>query len=546
MKKILFLCLFFARLAMSTTLHAQILSGDLNHNGDLDVEDITLLINGYLTGEKVWINVPKNMDNGHEFVDLGLSVMWATTNIGANAPEEYGDYFAWGEVSPKETYGWKTYKYCEGSYKTLTKYNYDSSKGAVDNKTVLDYSDDAARVNWGGNWRMPTYEELNELFTTCKWEWTVQNGVRVRKVTGPNGNFIILPAAGYILGDALSKEDSDGRYWSSSLNMDMSQFAWNLNFTFEQQQNTYWRRDARCNGQSIRAVTYDLFSQLNISLSETSLEMKPNETVQLIAMVESYKIVDSCIYYNNYRGAVRWTSSDENIVTVNNGLVTAVTDGVATVMAEASGVTAICEVTVKSDGENLKDHEYVDLGLPSGLKWATMNIGANAPEEYGDYFAWGETTPKDTYSWSTYTLCKGSVTQITKYCTDSDFGTVDNKTVLDLKDDAARANWGGTWRMPTVSEWTELLDKCTWEWTSLNGVKGRKVTGPNGNSIFLPAAGRREDSSLKNAGSYGHYWSSSLYWSECYEAYGVYFESSDVDWNNHYRCIGQSVRPVCP
>ena len=158
MKKILFLCLFFARLAMSTTLHAQILSGDLNHNGDLDVEDITLLINGYLTGEKVWINVPKNMDNGHEFVDLGLSVMWATTNIGANAPEEYGDYFAWGEVSPKETYGWKTYKYCEGSYKTLTKYNYDSSKGAVDNKTVLDYSDDAARVNWGGNWRMPTYE----------------------------------------------------------------------------------------------------------------------------------------------------------------------------------------------------------------------------------------------------------------------------------------------------------------------------------------------------------------------------------------------------
>ena len=133
--------------------------------------------------------------------------------------------------------------------------------------------------------------------------------------------------------------------------------------------------------------------------------------------------------------------------------------------------------------------EAIDLGLPSGTKWANMNVAASTPEEYGGYYAWGETEEKDNYSWSTYKWCRGSYDTQTKYCTDSSYGTVDNKTVLDPEDDVAHVKWGGTWRMPTLDEQKELLNKCTWNWTTQNGVNGYKGTGPNGNSIFLPAAG---------------------------------------------------------
>jgi hypothetical protein len=190
-------------------------------------------------------------------------------------------------------------------------------------------------------------------------------------------------------------------------------------------------------------------------------------------------------------------------------------------------------------------HEYVDLGL--SVKWATCNVGANSPEEYGDYFAWGETQPKSTYSVSTYKWCQGDYDNMTKYCTKSNYGTVDNKTQLDLSDDAARTNWGGSWRMPTHDEFTELREKCSWTWTSHNGVKGYKVTSKiNGNSVFLPAAGYRYYSRLDLAGSYGSYWSSSLYTAIPYDARYVYFGSSAVGWRNNTRYYGQSVRPVCP
>lgn len=188
-------------------------------------------------------------------------------------------------------------------------------------------------------------------------------------------------------------------------------------------------------------------------------------------------------------------------------------------------------------------HEYVDLGL--SVKWATMNVGASSPEYYGDYFAWGETTTKTTYNWSTYKYCNGSYTTMTKYCTDSSYGTVDNKTVLELSDDAACVNWGGTWRMPTDAELTELRTQCTWTWTTQNGVKGYKVTSKtNSNSIFLPAAGCRYDSSLSNAGSYGSYWSSSLSKGP-YDAWYVYFFSGGVYRDYDVRYYGLSVRPVC-
>lgn len=193
-------------------------------------------------------------------------------------------------------------------------------------------------------------------------------------------------------------------------------------------------------------------------------------------------------------------------------------------------------------------HTWIDLGLPSGLKWATCNVGADSPEEYGDYFAWGETIPKTTYNWSTYKYCNGPYNTMTKYCTKSNYGTVDNKTTLELADDAAHVNWGGKWRMPTISELNELRNtsNCTWTETTQNGVYGYKVTSvKNGNFIFLPAAGYRSFGSLDDAGHSGIYWSSSLHTYRSHYAYYLNFFWNYVGWFKDYRFVELSVRAVC-
>ena len=221
-------------------------------------------------------------------------------------------------------------------------------------------------------------------------------------------------------------------------------------------------------------------------------------------------------------------------------------------------------------------HQYVDLGL--SVKWATCNVGASKPEEYGDYFAWGETEPyyngdsqnptswksgkSDGYNWvntpyQTANTVDWSSTRWTKYLCSTTSSYKDPsatdadalKTVLDPEDDAAHVNWGGSWRMPTRAEQDELRTNCTWTWTTINGIKGYKVqsnkSGYTDRWIFLPAAGCRNGTLLLSVGSYGLYWSSSLYAGSPYRAYYLSFGSGDVDWNYSYRYIGQSVRPVC-
>ena len=208
-------------------------------------------------------------------------------------------------------------------------------------------------------------------------------------------------------------------------------------------------------------------------------------------------------------------------------------------------------VTPEEVGGTYNGHDYVDLGLPSGLMWAAYNVGASKPEEYGGYYAWGETEEKENYTWSTYKWCNGSYDTMTKYCTNSSYGTVDNKTTLDLEDDVAHVEWGGSWRMPTKAEQDELRNNCTWQWTTQNGVKGYKVTSKtNGNSIFLPAAGYRYATDLNDIGK-GDYWSSSLYEGHSDNAYDLYFGSADkyfgsgyYNWYQDYRYNGYSVRPV--
>lgn len=193
-------------------------------------------------------------------------------------------------------------------------------------------------------------------------------------------------------------------------------------------------------------------------------------------------------------------------------------------------------------------HEYVNLGLPSGTLWATCNVGAITPEGYGDYFAWGETTTKSTYNWSTYQYCMGSYYTLTKYCNRSSYGYngfTDNLTTLLPEDDAATANWGDGWRMPTKEEWQELYNNTTVTWTQQNGVNGRLLTASNGNSLFLPAAGDRWDDELYSAGTNGDYWSSSLDTDIPLGARNLYFNSGSANVNDYSRRFcGLSVRPV--
>ena len=371
-----------------------------------------------------------NTINGHEYVDLGLpsGLLWATCNVGANSPEEYGDYFAWGE--------------------TETKSEYTQANSLTYGKSLNDISGnpqyDAATANWGEGWRMPTKAEMQELLEKCTFEWTAENGVYGQNVTGPNGNSIFLPASGECWGESFS-------------NCGYSTYSW---------------ISTPCDGNS-------------------------NASEKLICHYNVHYAIGLSMRY----------------------------DGITIRPVSGGNFTGPEEQPEEPETPNYNGHEYVDLGL--SVKWATCNVGANSPEEYGDYFAWGETETKSEYTQA------NSLT----------YGKSLNDISGNPQYDAATANWGGTWRMPTYDELNELLTNCTWTWTTQNGVKGYNVEGPNGNSIFLPAAGCRDGSLLLSAGSFGPYWSSTP--SEYDDdAYGLY--SSSVDHSMGYDCRnrGRSVRPV--
>ena len=474
-----------------------------------------------------------------EPVDLGLSVKWASFNVGATTPEEYGDYFAWGETEPETDYSWSSYKWCNGDYNKLTKYcpddqaYYWDGTGTPDDKTALEINDDAAYTNLGREWRMPTDAEWTELRENCNWTWTSRNGVNGFLITATNGNSIFLPAAGCQDGSASGETEASGIYWSSSLYTDNPLSAWAVEFGSGAVNGSQVRR---CLGISVRPVSRRIQPE-SIVLNRSSLLLYPGMSEQLTATISPANAADKM---------VSWTSDNTSAVTIDgNGIVYAVAIGSATITATThdGNLTATCTVTVRQPVTGA-----VDLGL--SVKWASFNVGATAPEEYGDYFAWGETESKTDYSWSSYKWCNGDYNKLTKYCLgDQSYywngeRTPDGKTVLDPEDDPAITNWGGTWRTPTDAEWTELRHKCTWTWTSRNGVNGFLITATNGNSIFLPAAGYRDGSALKYTGAGGLYWSSSLHPNDSSQAWGITLDSYYVSRVRNDRRFGVSVRPV--
>ena len=296
-----------------------------------------------------------------------------------------------------------------------------------------------------------------------------------------------------------------------------------------------------------------------IVLSETSITLEIDKRKTLTATV---------LPEDADNKEVVWESSDEEVAEVNrSGRVTANANGTCFIVCRAtdgSGVYAECKVTVGDGGgsgvdPDPGDHEYVDLGLPSGTLWATCNIGASKPEDYGDYFAWGETTSKDSYTWANYkwmTAGEADWSYINKYTvadgqTDACWYSGetfigDNVRELLPADDAATANWGNAWQMPSQTQYEELFNSSNTsaEWTTVSGVFGCKVTGKNGKSIFLPAAGAWNNKGRSYLGTLCALWSHSLSVDGSESAYAFLFASGSTESGDVERYTGLSVRPV--
>ena len=479
----------------------------------------------------------------HDYVDLGLSVMWAPYNIGATCPEEYGDCYAWGETATKSTYSWSNYTWCNGTSSSMTKYCTNSGDGTVDEKNVLEPEDDIATVLWGGSWRMPSLAELDELYTRCTWTWTdnynstgVAGYIVKSNVTGYTDGTIFLPAAGYY---DTSRYDNGiyGGYWSGSLTDGQSDCADYMLFSSDKVATgsiyRYW-------GLSARPVYDDRIYVTGIELGETELAWSVGDA-------EKLDVTISPAYAT--RKEVTWTSSKPDVLSVDDsGLITALAVGSATITATTvdGGYEASCTITVSPY------HEYVDLGL--SVKWATFNVGATSQDMYGDYYAWGETDERDNYSYETYSWFNGSTYDINKYCTNENRGTVDGKTTLEPDDDVAHVLWGGQWRMPTEAEFKELYENCDrWPYKDYNGtgVAGHLFTsrkeGYTAKSVFLPAGSVKVDAKDVELDGWGFYWSSTLSQvssdqAGCFVLYNNY----DVSLMSRMRSDGCTIRPVRP
>ena len=195
-------------------------------------------------------------ENGHEYVDLGLSVMWAPVNLGASVIGEYGDYYAWGEAEPKDYFSMDNYKHSKGGQNSYTKYCCNASEGTVDNLRTLEPEDDAAHVQWGGEWRMPSKDEWTELRTQCKWIYSRENGKKGWTATGPNGKSIFFPLAGAITWNESSSRNKKGDYRSSSLGEKYSGTAYSV-FMYsddDDESEVTWSDGSREFGFSIRPV----------------------------------------------------------------------------------------------------------------------------------------------------------------------------------------------------------------------------------------------------------------------------------------------------
>ena len=434
-------------------------------------------------------NPTEGTENGYTYVDLGLpsGTLWSTTNLGANSPEESGIYYTWDEYSDYDSYNNK----CRCSM-----YSFDT-----DHRIVLELTDDRAYQTWGEKWRTPTQREINELMTNCTWEWTSVNNVYGYKINSViNNNSIFLPVTGaYFAGDYSVTMKGYGYYWSSSINLSEEPFTLFLESDDISLKNGF----KRCNRFCIRPViNRELLSEIFDSNggigSMDKINANQGDYISLPKNVytrEGYKFV--C--WNTERDGSGIFYEDEDMISIYDGL---------------KLYAQWCKLPEEDD--------YVDLGLPSGAKWAKMNIGAANPENYGFYFAWGEISPS-------------------KYAIYNDFFTK-NPGVLPLYNDAAYMIWGKEWRMPTQADFLELINNCTYEFITQNGVEGMRLTSKiNSNSIFFPSVGRNGNVII---GGNSYYWTSNIADYPQYAYYVNFHPSGGIKIQNGDRDYCYTIRPI--
>lgn len=433
-----------------------------------------------------------------EVIDLGLpsGLKWAVCNLGATSKEDPGLYFAWGETQARDKdFNW--FNYVFGTNVNITKYN--NSDGMI----LLEPQDDAATAHLGGKWRTPTYNEIQELLDGCTWEWAEVGHKRGRLGTSKvNGQTIFLPTTGFYGNSELYDSDTSCNLWSSLRQPNADMYAWQL--CISDTENVW--REMRVSGAPIRPVLGSLQPVTDISIAHTEQDLSVGEGRALSAtsLPSTASVTDAV-----------WSSSNESVVMVekHRGYIFGKSAGTATVTVTApSGKTAHCSVTVSEPVYPVPD--AVDLGLPSGLKWASFNLGASSQQGAGVFFSWGETVP-GAYTEASYRFYDSSSSKYTKYVTSERDGTVDGKTLLDPEDDAAAVHLGGGWHTPSAEDFQELIDQCVWTSATREGVNGYEVTSKtNGAKIFLPASGTITHSrgaySLSDFGRSIVYWSASL------------------------------------
>ena len=456
-----------------------------------------------------------------EFVDLGLGVLWATCNLGADNPSDYGDYYAWAEIETKDYYNWSSYRYFSTASEFrayVDKYTTDGSVGFLlkaDNLDRLEDMDDVASVLSGGEWHMPTAQDFEELRKNCSWETVTVKGVKgleiKSNVPGYKDKKIFIPFAGCMIDGQAEGLGQKYYLWSSTaVGNNNSQYftVWSDTFTRRRGLRILRRpvvytyaelsqgdkgRYVGMNVRPVKRLEADKFS--SISLPDEHLDLHYGEIRKMVV-----SMIPSGLEVNN--GNIVWSTTNADVAAVTDGFLTAVGTGSCEITARSEGHEVKMTVTV-----TLPRSEPVDLGL--SVKWASANLGASAPEETGAYFAWGETSPKaGYYSGKNYKFGEYS-NQWTKYNMGGDYFFIGNypepdyKETLDLEDDAAAVLLGDGWRMPTADELWELKTRCTWKrvvdtikidkrntQTILKGyIITSNVPGYEGRSIYLPATG---------------------------------------------------------
>ncbi len=551
---------------------------DTNRDGNISISDVTCLIDYLLSGFWPW-EFETITVNGVSFkmmaVEGGTFMMGATAEQGSDAGDSEKpahqvtlSSYSIGETEVTQAL-WQAVMGSNPSYFSPTNGYFQNLQRPVELVSWNDCQAFISKLNQmtGKNFRLPTEAE---------WEFAARGGKLSQgyKYAGSNN----IDSVAWYVKNSYSGSSSSPNYCTHTIatkapnELGLYDMTGNVSEWCQDWYGSY-SSDAQTNPTGPASGDYRVGRGMDWGSTEQSCRVSMRGYVSPSLMGSNIGLrlaldLDKCPKFSlsetvvtvlvgerktveilNGDGIYTVVGGNDNVTSTINGSSLAVTgtyEGTTTVHVTNTNTGATAVLTVIVITSTVEDgHEYVDLGLPSGTLWATCNVGADSPEEYGDYFAWGETEPKYDYDWSTYKWCNGSENTLTKYCTDSSFGTVDNKTELEPEDDAAYVNWGLSWRIPTVEQIQELYDNCTSQWTTRNGVNGRLVTGPNGKTLFLPAAGVRRNDSLDYAGSYGYYWSHMVGSYDPYNAYYLNFFSGDwAIWCFEGRCGGFTVRAV--